>query len=545
MESTERLIESLQQPNPEKFTPKELYRLGCVLHQLDVVHAEASTHDLQSAYHQLLRGLPQRIRYFDALHTGMEQLLQQESSSLSSSSSSSSSVDNEREAMQALDALYQYSNLAQASTTCTTRTVTALAQYYDNHPNNQQSLSPILCSLLFRILWQSPSHLALELDELLPVWQVLQEHHLWEPLANYLDENTSGWQEALLEGYADETQRDYLASWLQSATSSEPDEDVQALAQAIAQTQISSQRQDLHKKIAVKSNNSNDPETMIQRQLDQVRTIFPQYGEGFVELALAASQWNVEQAVGLLSSAPTEWPAALQAADPGLPRRHQKRVEEQDAVATERTKQAVRAADAQQEWEAQVLARFGEYDDDYDDQWDEEEPAVHDGGLYDDFESVRAYNRVVRETESEMAFWEANANPNQRGSRAPNGGGYRGPDKLKGGRIPKPPPGGSGGGPTKEEKDGGDKTNNNQSSDKQKDDTKANGGKGSSNKSNADKGKKDNKKKGDTKATSAKSGKPPAAAEGKPSRGALRAKERKISNRREKQRQAMNKRSGG
>ena len=104
-----------------------------------------------------------------------------------------------------------------------------------------------------------------------------------------------------------------------------------------------------------------------------------------------------------------------------------------------------------------------EYNDDYDDQYDGmgDDIGGADSGLYDtDFDSIRAYNKVAKEMESDRVFWEENQNTNRSNksiskSRGKGEGNdsvediddddknndqvgqkkFRGPDKGKGGRA--------------------------------------------------------------------------------------------------------------
>ena len=89
-----------------------------------------------------------------------------------------------------------------------------------------------------------------------------------------------------------------------------------------------------------------------------------------------------------------------------------------------------------------------EYDDDYDDQWDDGGfgAVTTDTGLYDnddDYTAIKTYNRVYRELEAEDEFWQESCNTNHMSTTAAaassssNTGkkSYRGPDKMRGGRI--------------------------------------------------------------------------------------------------------------
>ena len=518
-QTTADLMESFQQ-HPATFSPKELFRLGCVLHQLDVLQAEKAKHDVQSAYHQLLQDLPQRRRYFDGLHLGLHRMLEQQQQQVS--------PEDIATAMEAVDGLYRFSTLAEASRQCTIQTLKALAGYYASAVASSRD---IILSLLFRLLWKTPSQISLEWQDLLPVLEELQENNVWKPLALHLDEIATGWQEAWLEGCADETQREYLTSWLQTAASNQDDDEAKLLAEAIASTKPSTKMRP--KKLAAPTATS-DP---LQRQIEQVRGVLPQFGEGLVELALSLRKGSVEETVALLSSPSEEWPMTLRGVDPALPRRHQKRVAERDALAKELTKEAIRAADQQQETEALVLAQIGgaeEFDDDYDDQWDGADTAgANDGGLYDDYQAVRTYNRVVRDAEQEAAFWQASANTNRSEKTGKPSEGFRGPDKIKGGRIPKPPN-------TAPQNNNRKTKNENPQAGKEKNEAgteQAGKPQGNDGKPSMDSGKKKNE-------TGTEQDGQPQGNDGKPSKAAQRQKERKLANRKEKQRQAMNKRAG-
>lgn len=122
--------------------------------------------------------------------------------------------------------------------------------------------------------------------------------------------------------------------------------------------------------------------------------------------------------------------------------------------------------EVQQENEAFLLAgAVGEYNDDYDDQYDgvggEDGIGGADGGLYDmDYEQIKIYNKAAKAMEEDRIFWESNHNSNRRGgkkegddrngNRKKDGDAqaddnsddednttkkYRGADKGKGGRL--------------------------------------------------------------------------------------------------------------
>jgi hypothetical protein len=210
------------------------------------------------------------------------------------------------------------------------------------------------------------------------------------------------------------------------------------------------------------------PQDEIQRRIDQVRQVLPDLGEGFVETALSYYKGNVEETLQVLLDDPGRaWPASLQIMDRNLPRRHRNvTTAKEEAEAKLAAKATLRAVLRQQREEAaavDVVLRSSpatdkdEYNDDYDDQYDDTEGFGNaDCGLYDDYETVKTYNRVLQGVEQDQAFWEESRNTNRSGGDAPKknqGVGekdYRGPDKGRGGRVPYAERGGDagrGGGP--------------------------------------------------------------------------------------------------
>jgi hypothetical protein len=239
----------------------------------------------------------------------------------------------------------------------------------------------------------------------------------------------------------------------------------------------------------------------LDRRIDQVHTLLPDLGAGFIETALSHYQGNVETTVSMLFGDSSLLPPALRVIDRHLPRRKKansnKQEEEElaaeakqvvkDRMALERKQEEERyrallyvAQKEEQEQRHQNVQQqggqegsaivattyHGEYDDDYDDQYDDMEDGGlggADSGWYDtggnndttsDYDKVRLYNQVARHEEAEGAFWEENRNTNRLGSnkndKGKNGniggaddddeGGaagnkFRGPDKIKGGRV--------------------------------------------------------------------------------------------------------------
>jgi hypothetical protein len=211
------------------------------------------------------------------------------------------------------------------------------------------------------------------------------------------------------------------------------------------------------------------PEQEMTRRIEQVKMVVPDYGDGFIEAALSQFQGNVETTVARLLEPVASWPAVLRTMDQHLPRRAQRKFDEDDPESREIVKARIKEAAAQEEKEAlllEVAMRHDEYEDDYDDQYDD-----MDGGgagnvdVPDDYEAIMTYNRVLRGIESEQGYFDEIRNTNRDGrQRQParqgqakqaegsddgnqsgdgddgddNDGGktFRGPDKMRGGRIP-------------------------------------------------------------------------------------------------------------
>jgi hypothetical protein len=218
----------------------------------------------------------------------------------------------------------------------------------------------------------------------------------------------------------------------------------------------------------------------LERRIHQVKQILPEFGEGFIETALSLYQGNVETTVSILLNDSSQYPTTLRVLDRSLPRRRKERSRE-EAEESAKARQIVKervAVEATQEEERykallyvskqnreaaeQEVGTKNEYDDDYDDQYDEIDVKLGgaDNGFYD-FEQVKLYNQVVRADEAEDSFWEENRNANKTSSNTPAANGekqYRGPDKIKGGRVIGPD------GKIVKKQGGGKKTKNNNAS---------------------------------------------------------------------------------
>lgn len=243
------------------------------------------------------------------------------------------------------------------------------------------------------------------------------------------------------------------------------------------------------------------PKRELRRRIDQIRQVLPHLGEGFVEAALSCYKGDVETTLAALledderdgrpnRAGVSALPVALQVLDRSLPRRRDADdgINADAAVAKEWTKAAIAASHAEAESAAAAvdlvmrtsssLQPRDEYDDDYDDQYDDTEPFVADDGQT--YDAVLTYNRVARQAEGDRRFWDEQRNTNrppqqqqqQRHQTMDDDGGedddddgpglprFRGPDKLRGGRVPRPAASsaGRGGGPRSGGREGGNTT---------------------------------------------------------------------------------------
>eukprot|EP00546_Thalassionema_frauenfeldii_P004667 CAMPEP_0178921752 /NCGR_PEP_ID=MMETSP0786-20121207/15743_1 /TAXON_ID=186022 /ORGANISM="Thalassionema frauenfeldii, Strain CCMP 1798" /LENGTH=516 /DNA_ID=CAMNT_0020595981 /DNA_START=35 /DNA_END=1585 /DNA_ORIENTATION=+ len=197
-----------------------------------------------------------------------------------------------------------------------------------------------------------------------------------------------------------------------------------------------------------------DARTEIQRRVEQVQAVLPDYGAGYIESALSHFQGDVSRTVSALCDDPSSLPPSLQLLDKKLPARKKdnatstKDYEFDDAHAKKIAKQRLHEMEQQQEIEAHAVRALSndEYNDDYDDQYDGLDGGDNVGGVggtYDDVDlnTIRTYNRVAKEAEQEDRFWQESRNTNRQPAKnkdteqGEGGKVYRGPDKIKGGRI--------------------------------------------------------------------------------------------------------------
>jgi hypothetical protein len=264
-------------------------------------------------------------------------------------------------------------------------------------------------------------------------------------------------------------QREYILSMLESA-SEQPLSKISVPSSEVNTSDM--------KPIPRTMTGKTSPSDEVDRRIQQVKQILPHLGEGFIEAALSLYQADVETTVATLLSDPSEYPTALQVLDLTLPRRKKDHSLQDDQAMAEEARQIVKERVAleeereaarykallyvtrqdeqqQQQQQADSIVHHkyqDEYDDDYDDQYDEVDirlGSTDDGFTMDmDFEQVKLYNQLVRADEAEDLFWEDNRNfnrGNQSRTKSPNKGPnddvnegqrqFRGPDKLKGGRV--------------------------------------------------------------------------------------------------------------
>lgn len=307
-------------------------------------------------------------------------------------------------------------------------------------------------------------------------------------------------------------QREYILSMLESARAPPSSSTITSNNKTIHQPTAATSSSVLSSS-APYVNSSKQPHSELDRRLLTVKSILPHFGEGFLEVALGLHHGDVEATVATLLNHPGDddddnnngsYPTALRVLDPNLPRRKRefqmyRSVEEEEANAEQarrdvKERLALEEKQKKEQYEALMYVSSSqqvadeeetttsindssnitqhhqqqfksEYDDDYDDQYDEIDiklGATDDGFTIDNdgvtYEHIKLYNQVLREDESDAAFWEQNRNMNrnQGGKRRGQGSNnqpssrsnspkhnhsntndkkYRGPNKIKGGKI--------------------------------------------------------------------------------------------------------------
>jgi hypothetical protein len=467
-------------------TPLQMYHLGLTL------YASKSTTSILVPYKDLLSSLPDFYRrdVFGDLKDALLELI----------GSNAPTISDVQQGLQSMIGLYM---VEEAVRYCawTLDHVSQIVLQYTRHNGDDEMRLTTVC-FVSPIFWSFAS----KVEETMFFINLLQESALWNTFIQYHDSTDTEWRSKLLQTFSDSDMLDYVQSMLK------------------VEQEVSLKFVKVDTKAPTKASiTSISPAEDLQRRIDQVREIIPSVGEGFVEAALSYYHGNVEEATSALLD-PDNLPAQLQIVDKQLPcRRREQESMELDEASRRVAKAALEAMEAKQVQEAMYIERVTLndplYDDDYDDTYDEiVDTGNADSGLYDDYDAIMTYNRAVKQIVNEQSFWEdsRNSNRNQNGltpKYSINEDGervYRGPDKGRGGRIPFSGrsadstgrgAGGRGrgrGGPKKEEETKDDKNNNNNAEEASK----------------------------------------------KPTKSSERYKDKKLANRREKQKQAIAKRVG-
>jgi hypothetical protein len=322
----------------------------------------------------------------------------------------------------------------------------------------------------------------MEFEKLLPALHLLQDT-LWDDLTKSIEKHNRRWKEQLVSNFLDiagknndPAQTEYLTMMLANSHSEEAKIAKQSHTASLQKKQKTTAVAAASTKVLFDDRRRKGADDEIQRRIDQIRAVLPHLGEGFIEMALAQFQGNVETTIAHLIVDEDQWPETWKRLDyRNLPRSRDKqqlvatKLKQEEEDAKKITKAVIRETDRRQEELALLLERVAivdEYNDDYDDQYDDmigkgASNAVPDHFLYDDYDAIRAYNTTLKSVEAESAFWDENRNTNrpprkvdgrsitadmptieqeeddeqqqQKGSQTKQ---YRGPDKMRGGRIP-------------------------------------------------------------------------------------------------------------
>jgi hypothetical protein len=451
-------LEAAKSSNFESLLPSalQLYHLGILLHRLSTLRDNKQLSNVRNAYHALMQTVPADYtkHVLADLSNSLTSVLQNASTDLDTWNEGLSGL-------QSISELYEGSQAAQgvACDCWSIEQLSVLINVNDSNGDERKSASAnvdryiltILCAYLLSVS---------DFELMLPFLDTVRQNStLWEKMVDRLvSRYDQRWKSLVMRHFTDQSQLEYLTSLLDDGSPS-----------TLTPTRPNTIGVEMAKPRPIQSSKVS-PEQEIQRRIDRVRAVLPHLGEGFVEMALSNWSANVEETVAkLLESDESQWPMQLRVTDRSLPRRHDKNSTSaaDEAEAKEIAKAAIRAAADQAEYEARMVAtvmslderkgasdkrtvRHDEYDDDYDDQYDDLDGVGNaDGGLYDDYDAVLVYNRVAKQEEAEMLYWEQSRSSN-RSSRPRNlekddqsqltpetsERRYRGPDKMSGGRMP-------------------------------------------------------------------------------------------------------------
>lgn len=429
-------------------TPPQLYVMGRVLYRVQGRQQQEVGLDLVAAFQELMDSIPASFldKVCRLFHRGIETIRIE-----------SKSLDAPTNAIQTLAGLFRNSpRLCRIA--YSQRWISTLASIYDMlilkespHADKDDLLSLVsflLLDGLFRQKSQGPMEEAVMAaiqameEESTDCLRDLQEwQNRCEPSQRSLENSIKNLP------FDDDTihQIEYIFNMLESSR----------LKESTASTSAISESKKPPAKAAHKK--SVSPTDELERRIAQVKQVIPDLGEGFIETALSLFQGNVEVTVATLLNDASQYPPSLQFLDRSLPRRKKARKEDEakeSAEARELVKERMEleAEREQERYKALLYVSAqeqqeqlaNEYDDDYDDQYDEIDVKLGgaDNGFYD-FEQIKLFNKVAREDEAEGSFWEANRNTNRGANNntkndSADGGGkkqFRGPDKIKGGRV--------------------------------------------------------------------------------------------------------------
>ena len=506
---------------------RQLWTVGGLLYRFTsttTTNHDNNDSDLLFAYDHLVEALPDDhwTYVLETFHSAVHRLLQLRRQTLPSSSPNNNDNDNDDlfDATKSLNGLFTHSpRLCQWA--YSSQWISLLSALYDrfvvewkdpSHPSKYVLLATLSSVLLDGLFLpetsqgssrsRRSSRKSLE-EELLEAIQGMEEQSTdclgdllhWqtnhEPFRRTLESQVREYYNNTSSSpIKDEQQRDYLLQMLESARRQQNESShllplvVQKRDSTAAASQRETKNPALTTTVAYKTDSVSVATEEVERRIQQIKQILPDFGEGFIETALSLFQGNVETTVAtLLNEDPSSYPTALRVLDKALPRRRKVRAAEEEEDATQarqlvKERLAVEEKQEQARYEAlaymaakeeaeqrrqqqqqqpirqQVLLR-SEYDDDYDDQYDEQDVRLGnaDEGQYDDYEKVKLYNQLVRSEEAEDSFWQETANTNRtppsttynnnnnkdKDSDEKKGGADKEPswgrDKIKGGRI--------------------------------------------------------------------------------------------------------------
>ena len=152
--------------------------------------------------------------------------------------------------------------------------------------------------------------------------------------------------------------------------------------------------------------------------VDQVKDIFPDLGEGYIEAALACYRGDVSRTISALIEDGDNLHPQLKLIDKKLGARKKESgtlyTVDDDKAAIDLQKERIKTMQKEEENKAFLLSTALDYNDDYDDQFDDIDDGGgasgmvgnSDGALYDvDYDAIRMYNKVALDMEKEDSFW--------------------------------------------------------------------------------------------------------------------------------------------